>query len=80
MQLISYVRTATRQAVTHIQESRWFKSMYTLEGKPDTYDTYASHASPRTLPVGGPQAYEVYALQCCIFCTLLWYASEDTVV
>jgi hypothetical protein len=25
------------------------------------------------------EAYEVYALQCCIFCTLFWYASEDTV-
>jgi hypothetical protein len=35
--------------VTHIQESRWFKLMYTLQGKkPDQHVTYASHASPRT--------------------------------
>jgi hypothetical protein len=36
--------------VTHIRESRWFKSMYTLQGKPDTHDTYASCAGPRTPP------------------------------
>jgi hypothetical protein len=41
--------TVTRQAVTHIRESRWFELMYILQGKPDTHDTYASHASPRML-------------------------------
>jgi hypothetical protein len=46
--LINYVMIATRQAVTHIRELRWFESMYTLQGKSDTHDTYASHASPRT--------------------------------
>jgi hypothetical protein len=38
----------TSQAVTHIQESRWFELMYTPQGKPDTHDTYASYVSPRT--------------------------------
>jgi hypothetical protein len=40
--------TTTRQAVTHLRELRRFKSMYTLQGKPDTYDTHAFHFSPRT--------------------------------
>jgi hypothetical protein len=39
--------TATRQAVTHIRESRWFELMYILQGKPDTHDTYAFRANPR---------------------------------
>jgi hypothetical protein len=33
--------TATRQAMTHIRESWWFKSMYILQEKSDTHDTYA---------------------------------------
>jgi hypothetical protein len=40
--------TTTRQAITHIWESRRFKSMYSLEGKSDTHTMYASHASPCT--------------------------------
>jgi hypothetical protein len=36
-----------RKAITHIQELQWFESMYTLQEKPDTHDTYASYASPR---------------------------------
>jgi hypothetical protein len=39
---------ATRQVVTHIQESRRFELMYTLQEKPDTHDTYASRVSPHT--------------------------------
>jgi hypothetical protein len=31
--LINYVKTATRQSVTHIRESRRFESMYNLQGK-----------------------------------------------
>jgi hypothetical protein len=42
---------ATRQAVTHIRESRRFESMYNLQGKPDIHDMYASRASPRMSPV-----------------------------
>jgi hypothetical protein len=41
------VLTATRQEVIHIRESQWFKSMYTIHGKPDTYDTYTFCTSPR---------------------------------
>jgi hypothetical protein len=37
----------TRQAVTHIQESRRFESMYTLQGQPDTHNMYAFRTSPR---------------------------------
>jgi hypothetical protein len=57
------VLIATRQAVTHIRESQRFKSMYTLQGKPDTHVTYVFHASPpmsyarfmRVVPVCGHQ-------------------------
>jgi hypothetical protein len=41
--------------VTHIWESRWFKSMYIQQGKPHQHDTYASHASPRMLGVRFPR-------------------------
>jgi hypothetical protein len=34
--------------VTHIWEPRWFKTMYTMQGKPNTHDTYASCTGPRT--------------------------------
>jgi hypothetical protein len=34
--------------VTHIRESWGFKLMYIPQEKPDTHDTYASHASPCT--------------------------------
>jgi hypothetical protein len=37
--LISYVMTTTSQAVTHIQESQRFESMYTLQGKSDQHAT-----------------------------------------
>jgi hypothetical protein len=40
------VLTATRQGVTHIQESRRFESIYIMQEKPDTHDTYASSACP----------------------------------
>jgi hypothetical protein len=46
--LISYVLTTTSQAVTHIWESWWYESMYTMQGKIDTHDTYAFHANPCT--------------------------------
>jgi hypothetical protein len=39
MPLISYVKTAKRQAVSHIRESQRFESMYTLQGKPDQHAT-----------------------------------------
>jgi hypothetical protein len=47
--------------VTHIRESWGFKLMYIPQEKPDTHDTYASHASPcmslvrflRVVPVRG---------------------------
>jgi hypothetical protein len=44
--LISYVLTTTSQAVTHIWESRWFESMYTVQGKIDTHDMCTFHANP----------------------------------
>jgi hypothetical protein len=37
--LINYLMAATRQAVTHIRESRQFESMYTLQGKLDEHTT-----------------------------------------
>jgi hypothetical protein len=37
-----------KQAVTHIWESQRFKSMYTLQGKPNKHGTYTFHASPST--------------------------------
>jgi hypothetical protein len=43
--VIIYALRATRQAVTHIWEPCRFKSIYTLQGKPDTYDTYTFHVS-----------------------------------
>jgi hypothetical protein len=47
--LLSYLRAdCHKQAVTHIRESRRLESMYNLQEKSDTHDTYASHASPRT--------------------------------
>jgi hypothetical protein len=37
---LSYLRAdGYKQAVTHIRESRWIKSMYTLQGKPDQHVT-----------------------------------------
>jgi hypothetical protein len=48
MPLFSYVKTAMRQAVTHIWELWWFESIYTLQGKPNIHDMYASRANPRT--------------------------------
>jgi hypothetical protein len=38
---LSYLRAGShKQAVTHIQESWRFKSMYTLQGKPDQHATH----------------------------------------
>jgi hypothetical protein len=37
---LSYLRADNhKQAITHIWESRWFESMYTLQGKPDQHAT-----------------------------------------
>jgi hypothetical protein len=44
---LSYLMLATRQAVTHIRESRWFQSMYTLQGKL-IHTTHISYVSTRT--------------------------------
>jgi hypothetical protein len=38
------VKTASRQVVTHIRESRRFKSIYTVRGKLDQHDTCISHS------------------------------------
>jgi hypothetical protein len=54
-----------KQAVTHIWESRRFKSMYTLQGK--TWATRhvrfpcQSTYSRRTLPAGGPRTWQPFA-------------------
>jgi hypothetical protein len=53
-----------KQAVTHIRESRWFESMYTLKGKTrptrhvhfPRYFTYAR----RTLPAGSPRTWQPF--------------------
>jgi hypothetical protein len=38
---LSYLRDyCHKQPVTHIRESRWFESMYTLQGKTDQHATY----------------------------------------
>jgi hypothetical protein len=48
MTLISYVKPATNKRLL-ISESHGDSNRCTLcKGKPDTHDTYASHASPRT--------------------------------
>jgi hypothetical protein len=57
--LINYLMSVTRQAITHIWESQRFESMYTMQGKPDTHDTYAFHTSPRTSLVRFLQAVPV---------------------
>jgi hypothetical protein len=42
---LSYLRTdGYKQTVTHIRESRRFKSMYTLQGKPDQHVTCIPHS------------------------------------
>jgi hypothetical protein len=41
---LSYLMLATRQAVTHIQESRRFQLMYTLQGK-QIHTTHISYVS-----------------------------------
>jgi hypothetical protein len=53
-----------KQAVTHIRESRWFESMYTLQGETrltrhvrfPRQSTYAR----RTLPAGGPRTWQPF--------------------
>jgi hypothetical protein len=43
--LLSYLRVDGRKhAVTHIRESRRFKLMYTLQGKPDQHATRIPHS------------------------------------
>jgi hypothetical protein len=42
--LINYLMAATRQAVTHIRESRQFESMYTLHEKPNQHATRISRS------------------------------------
>jgi hypothetical protein len=46
--------------VTHIRESRRSESMYTLQGKSDTHDLYASRVSPHTPIVCFLWAVSVY--------------------
>jgi hypothetical protein len=62
---LSYLRDdCHKQAVTHIWESRWFKSMYTLQEK--TRPTWhvrfprQSTYARRTLPVGGPRTWQSF--------------------
>jgi hypothetical protein len=63
--LLSYLRDdCHKQAATHIWESRWFESMYTLLGK--TWPTLhvrfplqSTHAW-RTLPVGSPHTWQPF--------------------
>jgi hypothetical protein len=64
--LINYVLTTTSQAVTHIRESWWFESMYTLQGK--TWYTRHVHFprqsmyATRTLPTGSPRTWQPLTL------------------
>jgi hypothetical protein len=59
MQLSSYVKTITNKRLL-IYESRGDSNRCTpCRGKLDQHDTYASHASPRTLDVCFPQAVPV---------------------
>jgi hypothetical protein len=62
---LSYLRDdCHEQVVTHIRESRWFESMYTLQGKtkPTQHvrfpcqSTYAWH----TLPASGPRTWQPF--------------------
>jgi hypothetical protein len=65
--------TATRQAVTHIRESRCFESIYTLQEKPDIHVTYAFHARPhmplvrflRAVHVRGNLLHSPYKVETC---------------
>jgi hypothetical protein len=48
----------TRQPVTHIRELCRFELIYSLQGKPDTHETYFSHQSTyasHTLPTSSPR-------------------------
>jgi hypothetical protein len=63
--LLSYLLDdCHNQAVTHIRELQWFKSMYTLQGKTrpirhvhfPRQSTYAR----RTLPMGGPHTWQPF--------------------
>jgi hypothetical protein len=66
MSVINYVKTDTRQAVTHIRESRRFESMYTLQGK--TWSTWhvrfprQSTYATRMLPADGPNTWQHFTL------------------
>jgi hypothetical protein len=62
---LSYLRDdCHKQAVTHIWESRWIESIYTLQGKTwptwhvcfPRQSTYARH----TLPTGGPRTWQSF--------------------
>jgi hypothetical protein len=61
MMSLCYLRDdCHKQVVTHIRESWRFKSMYTLQGKPDQHATYAFHASPHTPGVCFMRAVSVH--------------------
>jgi hypothetical protein len=47
--------------ITHIRELRQFELMYILQEKPDTHNTCASRASPRTLPTSNPHVATFHA-------------------
>jgi hypothetical protein len=53
-----------KQAVTHIRESRWIKSMYTLLGKtrPTCHICFSRQSTYvcRMLPVGSPRAWQPF--------------------
>jgi hypothetical protein len=52
--------TATNKRLL-ISESRDDSNRFTpCRGKPDQHDTYASHTSPRTLPVGSPRTLQPF--------------------
>jgi hypothetical protein len=52
------VLTTTRQAVTHIWESRWFELMYTLQGKPCQHAIHISRSVRVSQPFTGPYKVE----------------------
>jgi hypothetical protein len=58
---LSYLRDDShKQAVTHIRESRRFKSMYTLQRETQPTRHVRFHVSPRMLPVAGPRTWQPF--------------------
>jgi hypothetical protein len=53
-----------KQEVTHIRESRWFESMYTLQGetRPTRHVRFPCQSTyvRRTLPAGGPRTWQPF--------------------